>query len=73
MVYCRGERLMKKYLIPIMWFMILFILIFQLFYNLYMLIDYNKRKESGNERWKQVEERIKKLEEEHGRYCQTNS
>ena len=64
---------MKKYLIPIMWFLILLILIFQLFYNLYMLIDYNKRKESGNERWKQVEERIKKLEEEHGRYCQTNS
>ena len=73
MAYCRGERLMKKYLIPIMWFLILLILIFQLFYNLYMLIDYNKRKESGNERWKQVEERIKKLEEEHGRYCQTNS
>lgn len=64
---------MKKYLIPIMWFLILLILIFQLFYNLYLLIDYNKRKESGNERWKQVEERIKKLEEEHGRYCQTNS
>lgn len=64
---------MKKYLMPIVWFMILFILIFQLFYNLYMLIDYNKRKESGNERWKQVEERIKKLEEEHGRYCQTNN
>ena len=64
---------MKKYLIPITWFLILFILIFQLFYNLYMLIDYNKRKESGNERWKQVEERIKKLEEEHGRYCQTSS
>lgn len=63
---------MKKYLIPIVWFMVLFILIFQLFYNLYMLIDYNKRKESGNERWKQVEERIKKLEE-HGRYCQTNN
>lgn len=73
MVYCGGKRLMKKYLMPIVWFMILFILIFQLFYNLYMLIDYNKRKESGNERWKQVEERIKKLEEEHGRYCQTNN
>lgn len=73
MAYCGGERLMKKYLIPIMWFLILLILIFQLFYNLYLLIDYNKRKESGNERWKQVEERIKKLEEEHGRYCQTNS
>lgn len=64
---------MKKYLIPITWFLILLILIFQLFYNLYLLIDYNKRKESGNERWKQVEERIKKLEEEHGRYCQTSS
>ena len=63
---------MKKYLMPIVWFMVLFILIFQLFYNLYMLIDYNKRKESGNERWKQVEERIKKLEK-HGRYCQTNN
>lgn len=73
MAYCGGERLMKKYLIPITWFLILLILIFQLFYNLYLLIDYNKRKESGNERWKQVEERIKKLEEEHGRYCQTNS
>ena len=26
-------------------------------------IDYEKRKDSGNERWQQVEERIKKIEE----------
>ena len=62
----------NKY-IPILWVAILFILIVELIYTIYSYIDYNSRKESGNVRWKQVEERIQRLEEEHGRICQDNS
>ncbi|HIU22673.1 MAG TPA: hypothetical protein IAD49_03730 [Candidatus Fimihabitans intestinipullorum] len=61
----------NKY-IPILWIAILFILIVELIYTVYSYIDYNSRKESGNERWKQVEERIQRLEEEHGRVCKSS-
>lgn len=60
---------MKKDITPILWIAILIILIAELLYTIYSYADYNKRKESGNERWRQIEERIKKLEEEHGRIC----
>lgn len=63
---------MKKDITPILWIAILIILIAEMLYTIYNYADYNKRKESGNERWKQVEERIKRLEEEHGRYCSPN-
>ena len=41
---------------------ILLFLIFNFFYNIYYFIDYENRKEAGNERWRQVEERIKEIE-----------
>ena len=59
--------------IPILWIAILFILIVELIYTIYSYIDYNSRKESGNARWRQVEDRIQRLEEEHGRVCKDNS
>lgn len=34
--------------------------------NIVSEIDYQKRKDSGNARWEQVEERIKKIEEACG-------
>ena len=62
----------NKY-IPILWIAILFILIVELVYIIYSFIDYNSRKESGNARWRQVEDRIQRLEEEDGRICKDNS
>mgnify|MGYP001851330351 CR=1 FL=1 len=64
---------MKKDMLPIFWIIIIIILIIEMVYSIYTYFDYNKRKESGNERWKQVEERIERLEEEHGRLCSPNS
>lgn len=43
--------------------LVLILLIFNFGVTLYELTDYEQRKESGNERWQQVEERIEKLEE----------
>ncbi len=42
---------------------ILIFLIFQLAYTVFNYFDYEERKKSGNERWLQVEERIKAIEE----------
>lgn len=41
---------------------ILLVLIANFIYSLFMLIDYEQRKDSGNDRWKQVEERILRIE-----------
>lgn len=49
-------------LYPILLFIVLFILISNLIIILYEYNDYQKRVESGNARWKQVEERIEKIE-----------
>lgn len=53
----KKERTFFKLLIVLLIF-----LIFTFFYEIYSYIDYENRKESGNERWKQVEERIEKIE-----------
>lgn len=42
---------------------ILLFLITNFVYSIVMLIDYEQRKESGNDRWKQVEERILRIED----------
>lgn len=42
---------------------ILLFLIANFIYSIVMLVDYEQRKESGNDRWKQVEERILRIED----------
>lgn len=42
---------------------ILLFLIANFIYSVVMLIDYEQRKDSGNDRWKQVEERILRIED----------
>lgn len=42
---------------------ILILLACNIGYTCYEMIDYEKRKDSGNERWKQVENRILQTEE----------
>lgn len=54
----RQEKIM-----PFLLVVILVFLIIEFVYTIYNYIDYEKRKDSGNERWQQVEERIKKIEE----------
>ena len=49
-------------LYPILLFVVLFMLLSNMFITLYEYIDYQKRVNSGNERWKQVEARIEKIE-----------
>lgn len=49
-------------LYPILLFIVLFMLLSNMFIVLYEYFDYQKRIDSGNERWKQVEERIKEIE-----------
>ena len=49
-------------LYPILLFVVLFILLFNMFLALYEYLDYQKRVDSGNERWKQVEARIEEIE-----------
>lgn len=41
---------------------VIVILAYNLIFSIVELTDYNKRKESGNARWEQVEERIVKIE-----------
>lgn len=48
---------------PISMIAVLILLIINFSIALYEFFDYQKRVDSGNERWKQVEERIKKIEE----------
>lgn len=42
---------------------ILLMLIANFIYSLVMFVDYEQRKQSGNDRWKQVEERILRIED----------
>ena len=42
---------------------ILLFLMANFIYSIVMLIDYEQRKDSGNDRWKQVEERILRIED----------
>lgn len=49
-------------LYPILLFAVLFILLINIFVVLYEYLDYQKRVDSGNARWEEVEERIKEIE-----------
>lgn len=49
-------------LYPALLFVVLFMLLSNMFLAIYEYIDYQKRVNSGNERWKQVEERIQEIE-----------
>lgn len=60
-------------LYPVGLILVLILLIINFLSTAYEYADYQKRIKSGNERWKQVEERIERLEEEHGRLCLPNS
>lgn len=42
---------------------ILLFLIFNFIYSFVLWIDYEQRKNSGNDRWKQVEDRILRIED----------
>lgn len=53
----------QEKIIPFLLAIVLLFLIIEFVYTIYNYIDYEKRKDSGNERWQQVEERIKKIEE----------
>ena len=53
----------QEKIMPFLLVVILVFLIIEFVYTIYNYIDYEKRKDSGNERWQQVEERIKKIEE----------
>lgn len=43
--------------------LVLFFIVINIFSTLHTMDDYEQRKESGNERWKQVENRILQTEE----------
>lgn len=47
----------------IIFILLIFVLTFDFFMTIYDKIDYEKRKASGNERWKQVEEIINGIDE----------
>lgn len=49
-------------LYPVLLFVVLFILLCNVFLAIYEYLDYQKRVNSGNERWKQVEARIEEIE-----------
>ena len=52
----------RKHGVWILIFILLF-LIANFIYSLIMLVDYEQRKDSGNDRWKQVEDRILRIED----------
>ena len=49
-------------LYPILLFSVLLILLCNMFLAIYEYLDYQKRVNSGNKRWKQVETRIEEIE-----------
>ena len=57
----KNERAFFKLLV-----IVLIMLIFAFGYEIYSYVDYENRKESRNERWKHVEERIKKIAKKVG-------
>lgn len=58
-------------IMPIFLIIILILLLIEFGYTIFNYLDYEKRKDSGNERWRQVEDRIKNIEECCG--CGRNS
>lgn len=58
----KGVNMNQKKIIPIMLFVVLFMLIFNFIFALYEYLEFQDRIESGNSRWKQVEERIEEIE-----------
>lgn len=52
----------KDKVIPIVFAAVLLILIIQLIYSVFNYFDFQKRVEDGNDRWRQVEERIQEIE-----------
>ena len=58
----KNSKMKENKVMPICWILILIILLINLSYTVYSFIDYNHRKISGNQRWEQVEERIKRIE-----------
>lgn len=54
---------MRDKIIIVFLILILILLACNIGYTCYEMIDYEKRKDSGNERWKQVENRILQTEE----------
>lgn len=52
----------ERKVFPIMLFIVLAMLIFNLGFTLYEYLEFQKRVQSGNNRWEQVEERIKEIE-----------
>lgn len=55
---------MKKRIYPIILAGLLLILIFNFFIAIYEYVDYQKRVQSGNDKWKLVEKRIEELEKQ---------
>lgn len=53
----------KEKVMPVILIIVLIMLVFELGYSIFSYVDYERRVDSGNERWKQVEERIKEIEE----------
>lgn len=52
----------KDKVIPIVFVAVLLILIIQLIYSILNYFDFQQRVEDGNDRWRQVEERIQEIE-----------
>ena len=52
----------KDKVIPIVFASVLIILIIQLIYSVVNYFDFQQRVEDGNDRWRQVEERIQEIE-----------
>ena len=52
----------ERKIFPIMLFIVLAMLVFNLIFALYEYLEFQDRVQSGNDRWEQVEERIKKIE-----------
>lgn len=52
----------NRNVVPIILFIVLSMLVFNLAFALYEYLAFQDRAKSGNDRWKQVEERIKKIE-----------
>ena len=52
----------RKKIMPVMLFIVLAMLVFNLAFALYEYLEFQERVQSGNDRWKQVEERIKEIE-----------
>ena len=52
----------ERKIFPIVLFVVLAMLVFNLAFALYEYLEFQERVQSGNNRWEQVEERIKEIE-----------